>query len=56
MQSSSYFFGICTLARKNDVISSGRKLYCALELELSLWLGLVEIRFRSNIFSSKCSE
>jgi len=33
---------------KNDVISSVRKHYCA------LWLGLVKIRFRSNVFSNKC--
>jgi len=34
---------------KNDIISLVRK-HCALGLEL----GLAEIRFRSNVFSSKC--
>jgi len=29
------------------------KVYCALELELGL--GLAEKRFRSNVFSSKCT-
>jgi len=37
---------------KNDVISSVRKQYCAIGL---VSLGLVEIGFRSNVFSSKCS-
>jgi len=36
---------------KNVVISSVRKRYCA----LGLGMGVVEIRFRSNVFSSKCS-
>jgi len=44
---------------KNDVISSVRKHYCALgiglEFVLGLRLGLAEIRFWSNVFSSKCS-
>jgi len=44
---------------KNDVISLVRKRYCALglrlQLGLGLGLGLAEIRFRSNVFSSKCS-
>jgi len=40
--------GICTLSRKFDVISSVQKDYCA--------LGLAEIRFRSNVFSNKCSK
>jgi len=39
----------CYTCLKNDVISSGQKHYCA------LGLGLVEMRFRSNIFSSKYS-
>jgi len=37
---------------KNDVISSVRIRYCALGLWLELGLGLVEIRFRSNMFST----
>jgi len=40
---------------KNDVISSVRKHYCALELEVELGLVLAEIRFRSNMFLSKYS-
>jgi len=49
--------GICTLASKIDVISSVRKRYCALGLGLGLELrlGLAEIHFRSNVFSSKYS-
>jgi len=35
------------------VISSVRKHYFALGLQLGL--GLAEIRFRSNVFLSKCS-
>jgi len=47
---------------KNDVISCQSENItgiCTLELGLELWLGLglefAEIRFRSNVFSSKCS-
>jgi len=43
MKNSQYLYTFS----KNDVISSIRKHYCA-------W-GLAEIRFRSNVFSSKCS-
>jgi len=46
---------VCTFSRKNDVISLVRKHYRALGLGLELGLGLAEIRFRSNVFSSKCS-
>jgi len=46
------------LSSKNDVISSVRKRYCALGsglgLEFGFELGLAKIRFRSNVFSSKC--
>jgi len=38
---------------KNDVISSVRKHYCV--LGFGFGLGLAKIRFRSNVFSSKCS-
>jgi len=38
---------------KNDVISSVRKHYCA--FGLGLGLGIAEIRFRSNVFPSKCN-
>jgi len=43
--------GICIL--KYDVISSVRKHYCA--SGLGLGLELTEIRFRSNVFPSKCT-
>jgi len=51
------FIGICTLFSKIEVISSVRKRYCALGLRLGLGFGLelTEIRFRSYVFSSKCS-
>jgi len=48
------------LEKKND-ISSVRKHYCALglrfglEIGLGIELGLAEIRFWSNVFSSLCS-
>jgi len=47
--------GICSLSKKNDVISSVRKHYYALRLGLELGLGLAEMRFRSNVFSCKFS-
>jgi len=50
---------------QNDVVLSVQKYNCDLGLEFALWLwlglhlglglGLAEIRFRSNVFSSKCS-
>jgi len=48
----------CTIS-KNDVILSVQKHYCALGLEsgfglgFGFGLGLADIRFRSNVFSSK---
>jgi len=52
---SIYFVWYLYTFSKNDVISSVQKRYCALALGLELRLGLAEIRFQSNVFSSKCS-
>jgi len=45
---------ISTLCRKMTSFRQSQKRYSALGLELGL-LGLVEIRFRSNVLSSNCS-
>jgi len=40
---------------ENIICALGLKLELRLELELRLGLELAEIRFWSNVFSSKCS-
>jgi len=47
------FLAICRIFSKNHVISSARKHYSALGLDPGR--GVSGKRFRSNVFSSKCS-